>query len=144
MAVEITKVDIWAGQIADRAGGLAEKLEAVAEAGANLEFVIARRTPERPGAGVVFMAPLKGAGQTRAAQKAGLSRTPNLHTLRLEASNRPGLGAKMARAVADAGINARGVSAVGLGRRCVVYAAFDTETDARKATQVLKKALSAK
>jgi len=144
MAVEITRVDVWAGQIADRAGGLAEKLEAVAQAGANLEFVIARRTPERPGAGVVFMAPLKGAAQTRAAQRAGLSRAPTLYTLRLEASNRPGLGAKIARAVADAGINTRGVSAVALGRRCVVYAAFDTEADAKKASQVLKKALSAK
>ncbi len=144
MAVQITKVDVWAGEIADRAGGLAEKLEAVAKAGASLEFVIARRQPDKPGTGVVFMAPLKGVAQARAAQGAGLSKATSLNSLRLEAPDRPGLGARITRAMADAGINLRGLSAAALGRGCVVYLAFDTAVDTKKASQVLKKALSGK
>ena len=64
MAIEVSKVDVWSGEIEDRSGGLAEKIEAVAEAGANLEFVIARRAPHKPGTGLVFLAPLRGAVQT--------------------------------------------------------------------------------
>src|SRR5512133_3399511 len=97
MAVEILTVDVWAGEIADQPGGLAEKLEALAQAGADLEFIISRRQPEKPGTGVVFLAPLKGAAQIRAAKAAGLSKTDSLHSLRVEAPDRPGLGARMTR-----------------------------------------------
>ena len=48
MAYEITKEDVWVGEIEDRAGAVAEKLEAVSRAGVDLEFLIARRAPERP------------------------------------------------------------------------------------------------
>ena len=144
MAVQITKVDVWVGEIADRPGGLAEKLEVVAKAGASLEFVIARRQPDKPGTAVVVVTPLKGVKQTRAAQEVGLSKTSSLHSLRLEAADRPGLGAQIARALADVGISLRGLSAAALGRRCVTYLTFDNETDAKKASQVLRKALSGK
>ncbi len=144
MAVTISKVDVWAGEIADRPGGLAEKLDAVASAGANLEFLIARRAPEKRGKGVVFMAPLKGAAQTRAAKKAGLSKATSLRSLRLEGPNRRGFPALIARIVADAGINMRGLSAAALGRRGVFYFAFDKDADAKKASQVLKKAFAGK
>ena len=144
MAVQITKADVWAGEIVDQPGGLAEKLEAIAKAGGNLEFVVARRQPDIPGTGVVFVAPLKGAAQVRVAKQIGLSKTDSLHSLRLEAPDRPGLGAKITRVVADAGVNLRGLSAAALGRRSVVYFAFDTQADAKKASQALKKALSGK
>ena len=48
---------------------------------------------------------------------------------------------KMSRAVADAGINLRGVSAAALGRRAVTYFAFDSAADADTAIRILKKAL---
>ena len=144
MAIAISKVDVWAGDIEDRAGALASKLEALSEAGANLEFVIARRAPERPGTGVVFLAPLSGAAQTKAAASVGLSKAVGMHSLRLEGPNRPGFSAKIGRAIADAGINVRGVSAAAIGRRCVVYFAFDSDADASKAGLVLKKAFGAK
>ena len=40
MAYTIKKVDVWAGEIADRPGGLADKLSALSDAGANFEFLI--------------------------------------------------------------------------------------------------------
>jgi len=144
MPYEITKADVWAGTIKDQPGGLAKKVEALADAGASLEFVIARRSPEKPGAGVVFLAPLRGARQLRAAKKAGLSKATNLCSLRVQGPDKPGLGARIARLLADEGINMRGLSAAALGRRCVVYFAFDSAADANKASRVLKKALAGK
>lgn len=141
MAAEISSVDVWAGEIADQAGGLAEKLEAVAEAGASLEFVVARRAPERPGTGVVFLAPLKGAKQTKAAEDAGLAKAASMHTLRLELPDKPGVGAKIARAAAEAGVSMRGLSAAAIGSRCVIYVAFDSEEDSKKASGMFKKSL---
>jgi hypothetical protein len=106
---------------------------------ANLEFVIARR--DTPGNAVVFIAPLKGGAQIRAAKKAGLAKTASLHSLRLEGPDRRGLGALITLALADAGINLRGLSAAALGRRHVTYFAFDSAEDARRAGPILKKAV---
>jgi len=47
----------------------------------------------------------------------------------------------MTRALVDAGINLRGLSAAALGRRAVTYLAFDSATDADTASRVLKKVL---
>lgn len=142
MAIEVSKIDVWSGEIEDRAGGLTEKIEAVTEAGANLEFVIARRAPNKPGTGLVFMAPLRGAAQIRAAKAIGLAKAPGVHTLRLEGPNRAGLGAKITRVVADAGISMRGLSGTAFGRRCAIYLAFDSSADADKARRLLKQAAS--
>ena len=139
MAIEITKVDVWAAQMTDRPGALAEKLDILANAGANLEFMVARRAPDKPGRGVVFMAPLQGAAQSLAARAAGLAKAPNVHTFRLEGPDRPGLGAKITRVVADAGINMRGLSAMVLGRRYVVYLSFDNGADVNRANRILNK-----
>jgi hypothetical protein len=141
MAYKVSKVDVWAGEIEDRPGGLSEKLASLSGARANFEFVISRRAPEKPGTGVVFLTPVKGAGQKRAAQEAGLNTTDSLHSVRVEGPDRPGLGMKMTRALADAGINLRGLSAAALGRRSVAYFAFDTAEDAANAIKILKKAL---
>ena len=144
MAYEITKVDVWVATIKDRPGGLAEKLAALLGAGASLEFAISRRAPDKPGKGVVFLAPLRGAAQTRAAKKAGFSKATSLCSLRLEGPNKRGLGAEITQVVAEAGINMRGWSAASLGRRCVFYSAFDKPVDANKAARILRKALFGK
>jgi hypothetical protein len=47
----------------------------------------------------------------------------------------------MTKAIADAGINLRGLSAAALGRRSVSYLAFDSAADADNAVSVLRKAL---
>jgi hypothetical protein len=141
MAYTIKKVDVWAGEIADRPGGLAEKLAGLSNAGGNFEFLVSRRAPDNPGTGVVFVTPIKGAKQRSAAQQQGLSTTDSLHSVRVEGPDRAGLGMKMTAALADANINLRGVSAAALGRRAVTYLAFDSAADADQAIRVLKKAL---
>ena len=91
----MTRVNVWAASIKDRPGGLAKKLRVLADAGAELGFVIARRAPKRPGIGVVFLTPLKGAAQIKAAKKAGFRQTKGLHSVRIEGQDKPGLGARI-------------------------------------------------
>ncbi|MBE3096472.1 MAG: ACT domain-containing protein [Planctomycetes bacterium] len=139
MALKVSRVDTWAATIEDRPGGLAGKLEALAAGGANLEMVIARRTHDKPGMGVVFVAPIKGARATRAAAAAGFAKAASLHSLRAEGPDRPGLGAAITRALAEAGINLRGLTAAAISRKCVVYLAIDTAEDAARAAGILRK-----
>jgi hypothetical protein len=139
MALNVTRVDVWAARIEDKPGGLAKKLAALAEAGARLEFVIARRAPDKPGTGVVFLTPLKGAAQIRAARKVGFEKTKSLCSVKIEGPDKPGLGARMTEALADADINLRGLSAAAIGRRCIVYLAVDSSADATKAARILKR-----
>ena len=141
MAYSVKKVAVWAGEIADRPGGLAEKIQALSDAGANLEFMVSRRAADKPGMGVVFVTPITGAKQKSAAQGTGLATTDSLQSVRVDGPDRAGLGAKMTKALADAGINLRGVSAAALGRRAVSYFAFDSAADADNAVRVLRKAL---
>ncbi len=67
MDLIVKRVEVWAASIKDQVGGLARKLKGLKEAGADLDFVIARRTPEDPGKGVVFVTPLRGDREIAAA-----------------------------------------------------------------------------
>jgi hypothetical protein len=139
MKLGVSRTDVWAATIEDRPGGLADRLSPLAGAGANLEFIISRRTPERQGQGVVFVTPLKGSKQTKAAEQAGFQRTDTLHSVRVEGTDKPGLGAQLTQALATAGVNLRGFSAAAFGRRFVCYLALDSAEEAAKAAGVLKK-----
>ena len=98
MKLKVNRLDIWTSTIEDRAGGAARKLAPLAEAGANFEFVMARRTPEHPGEGVLFVAPVKGAKAARAAQAAGFSKPADIHPVRIEGADKAGSMAAIARA----------------------------------------------
>lgn len=138
MALDVARADVWVAGVKDRPGGLAKKLEALAEAGAELEFVIARRAPDKPGAGVVFLTPLKGSAQLRAAKKAGFRKSRSVHAVRVEGRDKPGLGGKLARALAAKDVNLRGLSAAVIGRRFVAHLALDSAADATKARRILR------
>jgi hypothetical protein len=138
MKLDISRVDVWVGGIEDRPGGLTEKLRGLAQAGANLDFLLARRAPEQPGKAVVFAAPIKGVKQTRAAKELGFHKSNSLHGIRVMAADKPGLCLALTQALADAGINLRGFSGVAVGGRAVFHMAFDSASDAGKATRVLR------
>jgi hypothetical protein len=139
MALKASRTDMWTCPLEDRAGGTAEKLEALAKAGANLEMVFARRAPEQPDKGILFVSPVKGAKAVRAAQQAGIAKAEGIHAVRVEGGDKPGLGAKIARGLGSAGISFRGLTAIALGRKFISYIALDNEDDAAKAVAVLKK-----
>jgi hypothetical protein len=141
MPYSIRKVEMWAGEIDDRPGGLAEKLEILTQGGASLEFLTSRRSPENPGKGMVFLTPIRGTKQQRAAGEVGLTAAANLHSVRIEGPDRPGLGSKMTRALADAGMNLRGVFGAAVGPKTVSYISFDSAEEAANAIKLLKKIL---
>jgi len=134
----VEHAEIWVASLKDQPGALANKLEALAEAGADLEFVIARRAPDKPGSGVVFATPLRGDREIEAASEVGFAVSSSLHSLRIEGMNQPGIGAKLTRVLGNAGINLRGLSAAVIGTRFVMHIALDTREDAEKAMQVLQ------
>lgn len=133
------RVDTWAATIEDRPGGLAAKLTPLAKAGVNLEFIIARRAPEKAGTGVVFVTPIKGAKQTKVAAAAGFAKTKKLQTVRLEGVDKPGLGACLTQGLGDAGVNLRGLSAAAIGKKFVCYVAVDSAADAAQVARMLRK-----
>jgi hypothetical protein len=138
MAVLVERVDVWAASIQDEPGALATKLELLAEAGADLDFAIARRAPDKPGTGVVFVTPIRGDVEVAAAAEAGFAISQSLHSLRIEGDNEPGICASLSRKLADAGINLRGLSAAVIGARFIIYIAVDTAEDVAKAMGVLQ------
>jgi hypothetical protein len=139
MALKVSKADVWAVTIDDRPGGAAEKLETLSKAGANLEMLLARRTAEQPGKGVMFVTPLKGKKAVEAAQQSGMGKPDTIHSVRVEGGDKPGLGSKIARALSDAGINFRGMSAVAIGSKFVSFIALDSAEDQTRAIAALKK-----
>lgn len=139
MGLKATRMEVWTATLEDRPGGGAEKLEALAKGGANLEFVFMRRTPENPGQGVMFAAPMKGAKAKRAAQEAGLRPSDAVHFVRVEGGDKPGLGARMTRALAGGGISFRALSATAMARKFVCYLALDSAEDAARAVPLLRK-----
>jgi hypothetical protein len=87
---------------------------------------------------VVFVTPIKGPKQVRAARKVGFEKTKSLHGIRIVAGNKPGFGAELTRQFAAAGLNLRGFSGAAIGRQAVIHVAFDTEPDAAKAMRLLR------
>ncbi|MCS7222972.1 MAG: ACT domain-containing protein [Armatimonadetes bacterium] len=138
MPLKVTKVNIWMTDVPDQPGGLAGVLKPLAEAGVDLETVIARRRPEKPGVGVVFLGPIKGKKATAAAQSVGLHEAKELVALRVEGTNAPGMGYRMTSALAAANINIRGVFATVFGNKFVSLFAFDSAQDANKAARILR------
>lgn len=139
MALKVTKTKTWVAEIKDQPGGLATCLETLAAAGANLEFVIARRQTHRPHTGVAFLTPLKGRAVLEAAARLGFEAAHRVSTLKVEGRDLPGVGAQLARAVGAAGINMRGATAAVLGREFVCYLSFDREADAVRAALAIRR-----
>ena len=139
MDLLVERVDVWAAPINDAPGGLAETLATLRDAGADLQFIIARRAPETPGKGVVFVTPLLGDREIRAAAQAGFNVTQSLHSLRIMGRDKPGAGAELTQKLAAAGINLRGLSASAIGSQFVAYIALDSLDDANKALNTLQR-----
>ena len=139
MALRVSKAELWSATIDDRVGGAADKLEPLSKAGANFEFVFTRRTPEESGKGVMFITPVKGAKVVQAAQAAGFGRTANMHSVRIEGADKPGVTAKVMRSLADAGISFRALSALAIGKKFVSFVALDSAEDAVRAADLIRK-----
>ncbi|HEY4038727.1 MAG TPA: ACT domain-containing protein [Burkholderiaceae bacterium] len=139
MDLLVEKVDVWAAPIQDRPGALAELLKTLHEAGADLQFVIARRAPEKPGTGVVFVTPLQGDREIRAASQVGFNVTQSLQSIRIMGLDKAGIVAQLTRALGENGINLRGLSASVIGSQFVAYVGVDSPADVIKAMDALSR-----
>lgn len=139
MLLNASRVEVWRVALKDEPGALAGKLEALAMAGANLEFVIARRRHDRPSEGNAYVTPITGAAQVEAAEKAGFRRAEDFTSLRIVGADEPGIGYRLTDALARAGINLRGLSAGRLGSQCVFYLALDGDQDWEKAVKIINR-----
>lgn len=142
MAYEIKKVDVWSVEIPDRPGALAEILQPLAESGANLKFLLARRTTE--GKGIAFVAPVEGAALIKKAKALNLKKNDGIAVIQILGPDKPGLGSKILQTISSAGINLRGVSATAIGKNCTIWLSFDDKKDANKAFKLLETALTKK
>jgi predicted amino acid-binding ACT domain protein len=140
MDLLVERTEVWAAPIQDKPGALAELLKSLHKAGADLQFIIARRSPDRPGTGVVFVTPLQGDRQIRAALQAGFNVTQSLHSIRVMGLDRAGIVADLTRALAEGGFNLRGLSASVIGSQFVAYVGVDSAEDTIKAIDTLARA----
>lgn len=140
MDLAVEHVDVWAAPIQDRPGSLAGLLKTLHKAGADLQFIIARRSPDKPGTGVVFVTPLQGDREIRAASQAGFNVTQSLHSIRIMGQDRAGIIAELTQALAEGGINLRGLAASVIGSQFVAYVGVDSLDDTNKAIDILARA----
>jgi hypothetical protein len=138
MRVDVNRVDMWVASIEDVPGGLSDKLDTLANADVDLEFISARRAPDKPGKGVVFVTPIKGPKQIRAARKAGFEKSKSLFAIRVATGNKPGYSADLTMRLAEAGLNLRGISGATISNRAIFHIAFDSSADVSKAIRVIK------
>jgi hypothetical protein len=140
MDLLVERVDVWAATIEDKPGGLADVLSVLRNAGADLQFIVSRRTPELLGKGVVYLAPLQNDREIRAASQVGFNVTPSLHSVRVMGTDRPGIIAELTQKLGAGGINLRGVSAAAIGTQFVAYLAMDSLDDTVRAIEILQTA----
>jgi len=137
MSFRLDRVHVWSCEVPDQPGGVASKLSALAEAGSNLEYVGTRRLPEKPGYGVLFIAPVRGPDQVRAAKAAGMHEVKTPVIIRVEGDNKAGLAHRLTQEWAKAGISFQGLTMSVLSDKFVGYAAFDNSDDANTAATIL-------
>jgi hypothetical protein len=137
MALSIRRSQVWSGEITDRPGAAAAKLEYLARAGAELEFVFTRPNPKKDETSVIFLAPISGPEQMQAARAAGLGPALDVAMLCVEGDQRPGISYDLMSRLAIAGINLRGIAISSIGRRFAAWLAFDSVDIAAQATQIL-------
>ncbi len=138
MEFMIEGVDVWAAPIMEGPGSLAGLLTGLREAGADLELVVARRTPEGPASGVVFVSQLRGDREIAAATDLGFNVTRSVACLRIEGPDRPGVAADLTQRLAEAEIPLLGLSAAVIGTRFILHARLEDRAAIEKAKRILQ------
>jgi hypothetical protein len=137
MSFKLDRVHVWQCEVMDQAGGVAAKLALLAQAGCNLEYIYTRRQADKPGTGILLVAPVSGPMQVRAAKSSGLVEVDVPVVLRVEGDNQAGLGHKLTQSWALAGLSLHGLMMSVVGQRFVGYVSFDTVHDANRAAAIL-------
>ena len=143
MPAKVKRITLWRKELENRAGTLADTLEPVAKAGADLQVVMGYCYPGDRTRAAVELFPIATKKATAAAQGAGLAATaiPALH---VEGDNRAGVGSAITRALASAGVNLDFLVAQVIGRKFSVVLGFENDADADRAKALIKTAVAKK
>jgi hypothetical protein len=139
MAITVKKIILWRAEVDNRPGALANTLEPTAKAGADLKVVMSYRHPTAEFKATIEVFPISGKKAAAAASAAGLGAT-GIPALLVEGDNKPGMGYRVARAIAGDGINMAFFMAQVIGRKFAAVIGFETEDDAKKAMPAIKMA----
>jgi len=142
MAVTVKKVTLWRKEVENHPGELANTLEPLVSAGADLKVVMGYRFGPGESMAAVEVYPVAGRKALAAAQRAGLTASI-VPSLVVEGDDKPGLGHAIANALASAGINLAFVVAQVVGRRYSAVFGFENAADASQAARLIKKAAPA-
>ena len=137
MSFKLDRVHIWSGDVPDHAGGVAAKLHMLAEEGANLEYIYTRRQADKPGVGILYVAPVSGAAAIKAARQGGLHEVEFPIVLRVEGDNEAGLAHRLTAQWARENLSLHGLTMSVLGQKFVGYVQFDSVADANRAAAIL-------
>lgn len=141
MPVTVKDISLWRKEIENKPGVLAQTLEPLANAGADLKVVMGYRYPGDETKAAIELYAVAGKKSAAAAGASGL--TPSfIPTLLVEGDDKPGLAHKIAQAIADAGVDLSFFVAQAVGRRYAAVIGFTNEADAKKAAGIIKKAVS--
>jgi len=130
---------LWRKEAENKIGLLAQTLEPLSKAGANLGVVMGYRLPGNEAKAVIEVYPVAGKKVTAAAAETGLA-TTSIPTLLVEGDDKPGLAHTIAQTIADAGADLSFFVAHAIGRRYSAIIGFTTEDDAKKAAALIEKA----
>jgi hypothetical protein len=136
MAIEIERVTLWRRQAPNKPGALADTLEPLAAAGANLRVVMGYGVPGSGGS-VIEVFPVTGKEAGVAAIRAGLGASA-IPCLQVQGDDEPGLGARLARAIAQRGVNVNFLVAKSVGDRFSAVFGFASDSDAQVAGDAMR------
>ena len=139
MPFTVKNISLWRREVENQVGTLANTLEPVTKAGANLHVLMGYRYPGEGTKAAIELYPIAGKKVTAAASEAGLSAS-SISTPLVEGDDKPGLGLAMAQAIAGAGINMTFFVAQAVGRRFSAVLGFESEADVKTAAPLIKKA----
>jgi hypothetical protein len=137
MSFKMDRVHVWAVEVSDQPGGVAGKLSLLDQCGANLDYVYTQRLTEKPGYGMLYVAPIVGSEQVKSAKAAGMHEANDPIVMRVEGDNTAGLAHRLKHEWAMANINLHGATLAVLGTKFLGYITFDTVEDANKAARIL-------
>src|SRR4051794_8033946 len=137
MTLDVRRVQVWCGEIPDRPGAAAAKLEALKRSGADLALVFSRPNPHKPETAILCLAPITGPEQIQAARSVDLGPALDVFMLVVQGPHRPDMGFDIMSRLAIAGINLRGFSLSSTVPHFSAHLAFDDHDDLTHAIQVL-------
>jgi hypothetical protein len=135
--LKIKRVQLWVLHDGDRKGLLADVLQPLVEAGAELQAVLAYRFPDQLDRAEILVFPVDGRSAEAAARGAGfaVSDTP---CLLVEGEDRRGLSARIAREIADARVSMAFHTFQAVGQKFSALIGLDSEQDAATVTRTLE------